>query len=242
MIRRSFLVTGAMAGLAPGRVFGRAVTSDPDPSKNYGIDSLYKGPPAQDPLRTYRVDAHHKSSPSAKVRDRCIPCEGFESMHIEEETLRTSDHRPILHWRRQIHKLADKDPLKQLDGVNVAVNRDVRYLSDYEHWQVKDKWGFPVEALEEGGDCEDFAILKMESLKFLGWSEERLMVLGGGHRHQPSQAVPRGAAGGTRRRLPAAARQPQRLHQAAPRRPSLLPRLRRQPARIFPHRGIARFE
>ena len=36
-----------------------------------------------------------------------------------------------------------------------------------------------VEALEEGGDCEDFAILKMESLKFLGWSEERLIVLVG---------------------------------------------------------------
>ena len=40
-----------------------------------------------------------------------------------------------------------------------------------------DRWGQPVETLEAGGDCEDFAFLKLVSLELLGWKPEQLYIL-----------------------------------------------------------------
>lgn len=57
------------------------------------------------------------------------------------------------------------------------VDDSVRYISDYEHWSRIDRWGYPYETLVEGGDCEDFAILKSESLRYLGWPEDSFHVL-----------------------------------------------------------------
>ena len=163
MKRRTFLLSTPAAAAALGGC-SNLVTAPPEPAKNYKINLLHKGPPA---------------IKYSSVQRGCRTCDAFESLYVEEETLLSSDHPPIRRWRDQVFSLRDLSQLEQVEGVNTAVNRDIRYESDYRHWHVRDKWGFPVESLEEGGDCEDFALLKFESLKLLGWSEEAMMVLVG---------------------------------------------------------------
>jgi len=128
-----------------------------------GIEKNYK-------ITIMQKSSHHWESMMA---------EGEESIHVEEPILRTSDHKKIVRWRKQLDTLKNKPPLEQLKWVNYFVNEDVKYIHDYEHWKKRDKWGFPLETLEEGGDCEDFAMLKIVSLHYLGWSDENLMVLVG---------------------------------------------------------------
>lgn len=70
-------------------------------------------------------------------------------------------------------------PLEQLEKVNYLVNKHVMYVSDYKHYNKADAWGFPLETLIEGGDCEDFAFIKMISLLHLGWKEKDLTIVVG---------------------------------------------------------------
>jgi len=64
--------------------------------------------------------------------------------------------------------LKDESRDKQLLEVNRFFNQ-VRFLGDEEHWKQVDYWATPLELLAtNGGDCEDFAIAKYFSLKWLG--------------------------------------------------------------------------
>ncbi len=46
-------------------------------------------------------------------------------------------------------------------GVNRKVNRDIRPMTDREHWGVVDSWDFPTDGI---GDCEDYQLLKRRLL------------------------------------------------------------------------------
>jgi predicted transglutaminase-like cysteine proteinase len=50
------------------------------------------------------------------------------------------------------------------------------YITDKRNWGTNDYWATPVEFLQRGGDCEDFAIAKYTALRMLGVPEERLRV------------------------------------------------------------------
>ena len=103
--------------------------------------------------------------------------DGEESVRAEEVMMRTSTHPKIVRWRKDLDRLRDKTPLEQLEGVNRLINADVVYRDDYRHWKREDKWGFPFATLDEGGDCEDYAMLKRVTLHYLGWPEEGLYLL-----------------------------------------------------------------
>ncbi|MDQ8036505.1 MAG: transglutaminase-like cysteine peptidase [Pedobacter sp.] len=95
----------------------------------------------------------------------------------EEAILRSSQDGHVVKWRNKLDKLKGRSQLAQLVLVNSMVNESVHYISDYQHWSRIDRWGYPYETLVEGGDCEDFAILKSESLRYLGWPEDSFHVL-----------------------------------------------------------------
>jgi predicted transglutaminase-like cysteine proteinase len=59
--------------------------------------------------------------------------------------------------------------------VNTMMNAK-RYITDNRNWGTSDYWATPVEFLQRGGDCEDFAIAKYTALRALGVPEERLRV------------------------------------------------------------------
>lgn len=59
--------------------------------------------------------------------------------------------------------------------VNTLVNK-ISYIEDNKLWGSSDYWATPVEFLNRGGDCEDFAITKYTALRMLGVPEERLRL------------------------------------------------------------------
>ncbi|WP_420348968.1 transglutaminase-like cysteine peptidase [Pelagibius sp.] len=97
----------------------------------------------------------------------------------EAATLASSDHPVLVRWRRNLAAL----PSGRSDGlvrqVNLLVNCDVRYRSDWDHGHVRDKWYGPVETLAEGGDCEDYALLKGLLLHNRGWPDQALHLVAG---------------------------------------------------------------
>jgi predicted transglutaminase-like cysteine proteinase len=63
-----------------------------------------------------------------------------------------------------------------LQGVNDYLNR-IPYLTDQSHWGQEDYWATPAESVaSNGGDCEDYAIVKYYLLKELGVPLERLRI------------------------------------------------------------------
>lgn len=72
--------------------------------------------------------------------------------------------------------------MKQLNSVNLSVNRRIREQHDIVSTGKDDVWNVPVNV----GDCEDFAILKKHELMKLGWPASALLLtvathMGEGH-------------------------------------------------------------
>ena len=84
----------------------------------------------------------------------------------------------------QNHILQLKEDLKNIQGlpisqmaskVNTLMNAK-RYISDASNYGKSDYWATPIEFLQRGGDCEDYAIAKYTALRMLGVPEERLRI------------------------------------------------------------------
>lgn len=90
-----------------------------------------------------------------------------------------SDHPKIVQWREQISSIEFTDQITGLQRLNAVVNSDVIYVDDYSHYHLKDYWALPDQTLEEGGDCEDIALLKAASLFLVGWPEHKMHLLVG---------------------------------------------------------------
>ncbi|MDD7986321.1 transglutaminase-like cysteine peptidase [Lentisphaera marina] len=105
-----------------------------------------------------------------------------DSILLEQKDLETSKRPELVWWRGMIKHLQNAEPIKQLEKVNFLVNKHIIYLSDYKHYQKTDAWGFPLETLTVGGDCEDIAFLKAITLLHLGWKEEDLTIVVGYYR------------------------------------------------------------
>jgi predicted transglutaminase-like cysteine proteinase len=69
-------------------------------------------------------------------------------------------------------------PLKQLEAVNWYVNRRVRFEDDSRQFGRADVWSSANDTLRSGrGDCEDFAIAKMQMLRAAGFSDRDLYLV-----------------------------------------------------------------
>lgn len=69
-------------------------------------------------------------------------------------------------------------PLKQLEAVNWYVNRRVKFEDDSRRFGRGDVWSSADETLRSGrGDCEDFAIAKMQMLRAAGFSDRDLYLV-----------------------------------------------------------------
>jgi predicted transglutaminase-like cysteine proteinase len=72
----------------------------------------------------------------------------------------------------------DATPLKQLEAVNWYVNRRVQFVDDIRRFGRADVWSSASETLRNGrGDCEDFAIAKMQMLRAAGFSDRDLYLV-----------------------------------------------------------------
>lgn len=93
--------------------------------------------------------------------------------------LERSTHKTIVSWREQLQEVHFENEYHGLSLLNLLINRDVVYRDDYSHYHRKDYWAEPDVVLEEGGDCEDIALLKAASLLRLKWPAHRMQLLVG---------------------------------------------------------------
>ena len=94
---------------------------------------------------------------------------------FERDVSRPSNQDVVEAWRGAIGKLRGKSLIDMADGVNNLMNQ-VRYIGDNRNWGRSDYWETPVEFMNKGGDCEDFAIAKYASLRALGVPESLMRV------------------------------------------------------------------
>ena len=58
------------------------------------------------------------------------------------------------HWARFLDTLRQAGPERQIASVNEFINANA-FISDRDHWGMKDYWSAPGEFFAKGGDCED---------------------------------------------------------------------------------------
>lgn len=79
-------------------------------------------------------------------------------------------------WMAFLDGLKGKDLVTQIREINDYMNR-APYITDPVNWGQKDFWATPGEFMAKFGDCEDYAISKYMSLRYLGYAEKDLRVV-----------------------------------------------------------------
>ena len=71
-----------------------------------------------------------------------------------------------------------KDSLERLEAINWYVNRRVRFIDDQPRWGRADVWSAANDTLNSGkGDCEDFAIAKLQMARRAGFQDRDLYLV-----------------------------------------------------------------
>jgi len=108
--------------------------------------------------------------------------ESFE-LHLPPQLLKGAEakygpdaSKRLRAWAKLIADNRKKPEMEKLKLVNEFFNQ-VNFVSDQEHWGVKDYWATPVEMLaSNGGDCEDYSIAKYFTLLALGFNMDKLRI------------------------------------------------------------------
>ena len=79
-------------------------------------------------------------------------------------------------WQTFLRSIKDKPVTQQIKSVNRYAN-EKEYILDIENYGVVDYWATPKEFLINNGDCEDYAIIKMISMKWLGYDVSSMRVV-----------------------------------------------------------------
>lgn len=98
-----------------------------------------------------------------EIERRPCTASGFNRCHLHQ-------------WRAFLNGLRGMDRLRQLRAVNRFANR-WRYVEDIVNYGIIDYWATPRQFFNRNGDCEDYAIVKYMSLRYLGWSARSLRVV-----------------------------------------------------------------
>ena len=79
-------------------------------------------------------------------------------------------------WLAFIDEIRDLPFATQLQRINEYANRK-RYVLDLDNYGMTDYWAVAREFLYNGGDCEDYAITKLFSLRWLGLETEKMRIV-----------------------------------------------------------------
>lgn len=82
----------------------------------------------------------------------------------------------MANWRLLVTGLRGYDEMTVFNAVNQFFNQ-LPYISDQENYGVSEYWASPLQFMQNGGDCEDFAIAKYVTLKFLGYGDQHLRIM-----------------------------------------------------------------
>lgn len=74
--------------------------------------------------------------------------------------------------------LFDRSPIDKLEAVNRYVNARVRFIDDIRQYGTADHWTSAADTLRRGrGDCEDYAIAKLQLLRRAGFADKDLYLV-----------------------------------------------------------------
>jgi len=91
-----------------------------------------------------------------------------------EETRFNQCH--LKQWQTFLNSIRQLPVMEQIKRVNKYAN-EKEYILDIENYGIVDYWATPKEFLSNSGDCEDYAIFKMLSMKWLGYDVEAMRVV-----------------------------------------------------------------
>ncbi len=75
-------------------------------------------------------------------------------------------------------RLSDRSPIEKLEAVNAYVNARVRFTDDARQYGTGDYWTTAADTLRRGrGDCEDYAIAKLQLLRRAGFADKDLYLV-----------------------------------------------------------------
>ncbi|WP_412480965.1 transglutaminase-like cysteine peptidase [Azonexus sp. IMCC34839] len=80
-------------------------------------------------------------------------------------------------WNNVLGLFRGGSEMQRLKDVNEFFNRRIKFVDDQKNWGENDYWATPIESLVRGaGDCEDYAIAKYFTLKFVGVPVTKLRI------------------------------------------------------------------
>lgn len=79
-------------------------------------------------------------------------------------------------WQAFVDALRGQPLATQLQRINDYAN-EKRYVLDLDNYGMEDYWAVAREFLYNGGDCEDYAITKLFSLRWLGVKTDMLRIV-----------------------------------------------------------------
>jgi len=89
---------------------------------------------------------------------------------------RRLDQCHVKNWLIFLKNIRHLPRMEQLNRVNRYANQH-DYILDIDNYGIEDYWATPREFLYNNGDCEDYAITKMLSLKMLGFNMQRIRLV-----------------------------------------------------------------
>lgn len=124
-----------------------------------------------------------RTAPSVKVA-----LEGFSKWQrvCESERARptfsgnaanVSDPARARAWSSLYDRLRNAPEMEKIRETNRFFN-GFPYREDKDAWGMEDHWATPGEFMENGGDCEDFAIVKYFALREMGFAADSLRIAG----------------------------------------------------------------
>ena len=82
----------------------------------------------------------------------------------------------LAEWQSFLQRIRALSAREQIEQINrYANNKD--YVLDIENYGLEDFWAVPREFLFNGGDCEDYSITKLFSLRWLGYSMDDMRIV-----------------------------------------------------------------
>jgi len=82
----------------------------------------------------------------------------------------------LRNWLSFLATLRERPRAEQLAAVNHYANAR-KYVLDIDNYGLEDYWAVPREFLYNDGDCEDYAITKFFSLRWLGYPIDALRIV-----------------------------------------------------------------
>ena len=79
-------------------------------------------------------------------------------------------------WLKFIDSIRSLPPKAQIEAVNRYANRNP-YVLDMDNYDMEDYWAIVKEFVNNGGDCEDYAITKFFSLEWLGFAQGDMRIV-----------------------------------------------------------------